>query len=518
MLFNQTHRHADGENIPNQRASFSSAGLIGGIFDATPGYIAYCEPVDGPDTGAIDDWVVRVANARFSTLVSWVEGPVTGQTLRDLFPNLVPAGHLAHYTAAFLQKQAVSFEFSYTIDTEETWFLAGAESFGDGLVLSWTDITSQKKAAADGPLSPVVQAILDYSQTAVALHEAVYNDDSQIVDFQTLQANGQALVNWGERGQARLRESLLTIEPEARESGEFDRLVRVATTGEPESYELAYNDRLYAVTVARADKGVVTSAVDITIDRQYRHQLEAMNQSLRQSNENLQSFAYVASHDLQEPLRKIQTFSDILQNQFEDNLSDGERDMTRRIQKSARRMQMLIKDLLAYSQLAGRREAHQPVRLNEIVNEVVSDLEIGISEKKATIEVAALPVVRGSAFRLRQLMQNLLANALKFAGANRPPVVQIKARQATPADLPDDLPRSNSYWLITVADNGIGFDEKYKGRIFQPFQRLHDPADYTGTGIGLAICQRVVESHGGAIDVSSVPDEGTTFKVFLPVD
>ncbi|KAB7730845.1 hypothetical protein F5984_11915 [Rudanella paleaurantiibacter] len=518
MLFNQTRRHADGENTSNQRASLPAAGLIGGIFDAIPGYVAYCEPVFYPETDTVVDWVYRVANARLNSLVHPPGGSVVGHTLRELFPDLPTGDFLSHCTVAFLQKQAVSFEFSYRIGTEETWFLAGAEPHDDGLVLSWTDITQQKKAISEGPLSSVVQAILDYSQTAVALHEVVYDQAHRIVDFQTVQANKQALVNWGAHGQARLRESLLTLEPQARESGEFDRLVRVATTGEPESYELAYNDRLYAVTVARADKGVVTSAVDITIDRQYRHQLEAMNQSLRQSNENLQSFAYVASHDLQEPLRKIQTFSDILQNQFEDNLSDGERDMTRRIQKSARRMQMLIKDLLAYSQLAGRREAHQPVRLNEIVNEVVSDLEIGIAEKKATVEVAALPVVRGSAFRLRQLMQNLLANALKFAGANRPPVVQINARPAQSDDLPADLPRSNSYWLITVADNGIGFDEKYKGRIFQPFQRLHDPADYTGTGIGLAICQRVVESHGGAIDVNSVPDVGTTFKVFLPVD
>ncbi len=220
---------------------------------------------------------------------------------------------------------------------------------------------------------------------------------------------------------------------------------------------------------------------------------------------------------MQEPLRKIQAFSDILQNQFQDNLSDGERDMARRIEKAANRMQQLIKDLLAYSQVAARRDPDEPVALSDVVADVLSDLEVSIADTNATVQVAPLPTVLGNASRLGQLMQNLIANALKFRQAGRAPVIQIDVRSAQPGELPDGLPGTRAYWLITVADNGLGFDEKYRDRIFQPFQRLHNAATYGGTGIGLAICQRVVESHGGAVAVSSHLGEGTTFMLFLPV-
>ncbi len=240
--------------------------------------------------------------------------------------------------------------------------------------------------------------------------------------------------------------------------------------------------------------------------------LKLANVDLVRTNERLQSFVYVASHDLQEPLRKIQAFGDVLQSQFQDNLSEGERDMTGRIQKSAGRMQQLIKDLLTYSQVGVQRNADKPIPLNQIVEDVVSDLEVLIRESSARVEVGSLPTVLGTASRLRQLIQNLLSNAIKFRQPERPLLIRINARPAIPEELPGDLTRHEAYWLITVSDNGIGFDEKYKNRIFQPFQRLHH-----GTGIGLAICHRVMETLDGAIEVSSRPDEGTTFRLFVPV-
>jgi light-regulated signal transduction histidine kinase (bacteriophytochrome) len=171
-----------------------------------------------------------------------------------------------------------------------------------------------------------------------------------------------------------------------------------------------------------------------------------------------------------------------------------------------------------YSQLATQRDPLKPVALTSILDDVLSDLEIVITENKATVDVLPLPTVLGSSSRLHQLFQNLIANALKFRRPGQPLVIQISAQPAQPDELPIELQgQSSPFWLVTVADNGIGFDERYKIRIFHPFQRLHDPALYSGTGIGLAICQRVAENHGGAIDVNSQPGEGSTFKVFLPV-
>ena len=140
-------------------------------------------------------------------------------------------------------------------------------------------------------------------------------------------------------------------------------------------------------------------------------------------------------------------------------------------------------------------------------------------EKRASIDVAPLPVVMGSASRLRQLFQNLIINALKFSKSGQVPMLQVRVQPAHANELPSQLHdrQDSPFWLVTVTDNGIGFDEKYKDRIFTPFQRLHDPKTYSGTGIGLAICQRVAESHGGAIDVTSQPDSGSTFRIFLPV-
>lgn len=247
-------------------------------------------------------------------------------------------------------------------------------------------------------------------------------------------------------------------------------------------------------------------------------ELQRNNFELQQSNENLRQFAQVASHDLQEPLRKIQAFSDILRSQFADNLSDGEADMIRRIQKSAKRMQFLIKDLLMYSLLAIHRDPFVRVVLKDVVEDALSDLELAITENSAVIDVGPLPSVLGSTSRLRQLFQNLIANALKFRQRDREPRIHISARTAQPDDLPVQLQNlpTQSFYLIAVQDNGIGFDEKYKDRIFSPFQQLHNKESVTGTGIGLAICYRVAESHGGAIDVSSTPGAGSTFKVFLP--
>jgi PAS domain S-box-containing protein len=269
----------------------------------------------------------------------------------------------------------------------------------------------------------------------------------------------------------------------------------------------------------------IGTVTDITESQQYRQELERQteelqrsNNELRQSNESLRQFAHIASHDLQEPLRKIQAFTDVLQSQFQDNLSEGERDMTQRIQKSAHRMQLLVKDLLTYSQITTQRDPFIPVDLNNVAEDVVSDLEIAITEKGATVAIGQLPTVLGSASRLRQLVQNLIANALKFIQPTQSPVVSVSARLAKPDELPDHLrTQPNPFWLLSIVDNGLGFNEKYKDRIFQPFQRLHTLSQYSGTGIGLAICQRVSESHGGAIDASSQPGKGSTFKVFLPV-
>ena len=397
--------------------------------------------------------------------------------------------------------------------------------FTDGVLIT---IRDTPRSASDSQLE-WISNVLNASLGNIFVYEAIRDENGVIQDFYIRFANEKAVQDVKTyMNKETIGNTLLDIYPQSREMGQFNHCVQVIETGEPYRLEIYYPKPQvwYDTSITKLNDGCIVTGLEITARKRSELRLKEQNElqhrmvfELRQSNENLRQFAQVASHDLQEPLRKIQTFGDILQNQFEDNLADGERDMIRRIQRSAKRMQMLIKDLLAYSQLASHRDPFEPVALNDVVRDVLSDLEIAVSEKNATVQVPHLPTILGSPSRLRQLFQNLIANSLKFKKANQSPVIQFDVRPATPNELPAALQNQTTspFWLISVMDNGLGFDEKYKDRIFHPFQRLHDTSAFSGTGIGLAICQRVAESHGGAIDVSSQPNVGSTFKVFLPV-
>jgi PAS domain S-box-containing protein len=247
--------------------------------------------------------------------------------------------------------------------------------------------------------------------------------------------------------------------------------------------------------------------------------LSQANADLKRSNDNLQQFAYVASHDLQEPLRKIQSFSTLLTQQLEGQLNEPAKDHLQRITAAGARMSTLIKDLLSYSRISTRQQAFGLVSLESIVAGVLTTLELAISQSGAQINVAALPVIRGDESQLSQLFQNLLTNAIKFVIPGQSPQIQISYFQRPLSELPSGIKpgiESPMYHQINVKDAGIGFDEKYADRIFQVFQRLHGKNEYAGTGVGLAICQRVVENHGGVITASSQPGQGATFSVYLP--
>ena len=243
------------------------------------------------------------------------------------------------------------------------------------------------------------------------------------------------------------------------------------------------------------------------------------NDLLIQSNDNLEKFAYIASHDLQEPLRKIQQFGDLLKSRYTDSTGE-ERIYIDRMQSAASRMSILIKDLLRFSRIATQRDTRRPIPLNEILSRVINTLELTIQETGAQLEVDELPTVLGDASQLDQLFQNLLSNALKFRRADVVPRIVVRSSQVAGSDLPAEVkpvPLATQYYQIDVVDNGIGFDEKYLTRIFQIFQRLHTKDQYAGTGIGLAICEKVVVNHGGALTASSQPGLGATFSVYLPV-
>jgi light-regulated signal transduction histidine kinase (bacteriophytochrome) len=247
-------------------------------------------------------------------------------------------------------------------------------------------------------------------------------------------------------------------------------------------------------------------------------EVERINRELARSNRELESFASVASHDLQEPLRKITAFGDRLSSQCGEALTDKGRDYLDRMQNAATRMQSLIDDLLAYSRVTTRGQPFVSVSLAAVTQGVLSDLELRIERSGARIEVGELPTIAADPTQMRQLLQNLLSNALKFHRPGEAPRIRV---DALPLDgrSPESPPGRNGSGAIQlrVQDNGIGFEEKYLDRLFKPFQRLHGQSAYEGTGIGLAICKKIAERHGGSITARSAPGQGTCFLVELPV-
>ncbi|MGF7218062.1 signal transduction histidine kinase [Spirosoma lacussanchae] len=243
------------------------------------------------------------------------------------------------------------------------------------------------------------------------------------------------------------------------------------------------------------------------------------NRDLQRSNDNLQQFAYVASHDLQEPLRKIRQFSSLLKQRYADTLDREGQDYLQRMSSASERMSTLIKDLLAYSRIATRQQSFGLVSLTDIVAGVLETLSWQLEERQVQLSVDELPQVKGDVSQLSQLFQNLISNAIKFTPLSRQPRIQIRYRPCPADELPTALKpakHTDYYHQISLIDQGIGFDERYLDRIFQVFQRLHGNREFEGTGVGLAICQRVVENHGGALTAKSKPDEGATFIVYLP--
>ncbi len=249
----------------------------------------------------------------------------------------------------------------------------------------------------------------------------------------------------------------------------------------------------------------VGTCTDISERKQAEGELQRYMQELERSNNELQDFAAIAAHDLQEPLRKVTAFGDHLKEHCGDNLDELGRDFLARMQNAVQRMSVLIEALFQYSRVGARAEPFQPVDMLAVVFGVVADVEARISRSQARIEFTPMPKVMADATQVRQLIQNLVANALKFQRPGTRPHVVIEGRTI-----------DHGGCEISVRDNGIGFEAKYLERIFRPFQRLHGRSEYEGSGMGLAICRKVVALHGGTITAHSRPGEGSTFVVTLP--
>ena len=249
--------------------------------------------------------------------------------------------------------------------------------------------------------------------------------------------------------------------------------------------------------------GAIETLEDITDRQRYEESLRKYSQALEYSNKELETFAYVASHDLQEPLRMIASYVTLLARRYKGKLDDEADDFIYFAVDGAKRMQQLINDLLAYSRVKTRGRNFEPTNCNDVLSDALSNLHFTIEDNNALITHDSLPTVTADKIQLSQLYQNLISNAVKFRSES-PPRVHVACEQV------------ENEWVFSVHDNGIGIDPQYNNRIFEVFKRLHGREHYPGTGIGLAICKKIVERHGGRIWVKSEPGKGSTFCFTMP--
>lgn len=372
----------------------------------------------------------------------------------------------------------------------------------------------------------LLEAVFNSSLIGIQVLESVYNENHEIEDFEWRLYN-RAIQKLSGRDDLKGKR-IKSIFPGVVSSGLFDQYKQVITTGEPVQFQHHYNqdgfDNWYDMSAMKLEDSVVVTINDISENKASQIEMEKMNESLlhknhelKMLNEELSTFAFVASHDLREPLRKIQIFSQVLLQREEQNLTESGKDFFRRMMSAVHRMNSLIDDILTYSRASSGPREMQKEDLNNILENVKSDLSEFIRERKAIIESDSLPPIKCNALQMGQLFQNLISNGIKFQPKDNIPHIKIGVKVIDGGKIKHPLASPNKKFLrIEVTDNGIGFDQEYEVKIFQMFQRLHGVAEYQGTGMGLAICKKIVENHKGFITSNSRPGEGATFCCFFP--
>lgn len=422
-------------------------------------------------------------------------------------------------------------ELAYDWDGVHGWFDVQANRFEGSLVVMFVDVTALKRTQLEQQRqADFLQGLLQTSPSGIIVYEAVRSpaaDSSgagsppgKVVDFRTVFCNVAYERIVGESAERIRSRSLRQRFSEETYQELFALYRQLIETGQPFRRE-RYDPRLAKwldVSATQWQDGLLAVVDDVNerkeaeaVQQHQAQQLQLLNQELLRSNENLLEFSYVASHDLQEPLRKIQQFGDILGEQYAPQLGDQGLDLLGRMQAASVRMSALIRDLLDYSRLTRQPESFRPQDLNQVVAGVLTALELVVAEKEAIIEVDPLGTLVGNATQLAQLFQNLLTNALKFSKLQIPPHVRITSEPVEATHLPErfqPLDGQQSFCAIRVSDNGIGFDPGQAERIFGTFQRLHGKGQYPGTGIGLAIAKKVATNHGGYIMAESEVGQG----------
>jgi signal transduction histidine kinase len=368
-----------------------------------------------------------------------------------------------------------------------------------------------------------LSAVFNASQSGMFIFAPVLNSSGEVVDFRFVITNPSFAGYVGQTPEVLNGALGSTWFPGYLTNGVFDMYKHTYLTGETQQVDIHYNvdqhDLYLDLRSTKVGDEVLVTFNDYTPLKRAQLQLEKYIEDLKRTNANLEEFAYAASHDLKEPIRKIMFFSDRIKGSLMEKLTQEETRYFERMETAAKRMSSLIDDLLYYSQVSLRPGMLDKVDLNYLISLVLNDLDLEIEEKNAKVHVDKLFTITGHHRQLQQAFQNLISNALKYSRPGVEPQITISCHKALGKDTGLHLSSEElqkEYYIVSISDNGIGFEQEDAERIFNVFTRLHGTSEYTGTGIGLSIVRKVIENHSGYITAESRKGEGSTFKVFLP--
>ena len=503
-----------------------TSGFLQNILASFQYVISYFEAVRNEEK-AIINFRIGYTNDNIQEFIGTSAENIAGKLISEVYPHMFENGDFESFVEVVNSGEPKELEKLYDLKNGRFVFCNEVVKLDDGVTIVSQDITLRKQAESELELSTealeVQNTILNDAEKVAGIGSYNWNIDTGKMEYSDnafrlfgyepgeFEPSYEKFLSFVDPSDARRLESDadVVLKQKKRTKNAYRIKTKEGKTKYMSSMRhlLEKDGETYVVGVIR----------DITAKTKNEQKLKLKNRALKRSNAELESFNRVASHDLQEPLRKIQMFISRLSEFDRESLSDKGRRYLDKIDDSANRMQLLIRNLLSYSRITDEVEKHSKIDLNLVFDKVIDDLAEKIKETKAKITVPELPAINGTEFQLEQLFNNLLSNSLKYKKHDQSPEIIVSGEVLSSELIDPDLNLAGPHYLhIIISDNGIGFEQEQSDKIFELFERLHEKHAYTGTGLGLAICKKIVENHNGHISARSEPGAGTKIILYLP--
>ena len=489
------------------------------VLDSNDSIITYIKPIFNKKNKIVD-FRVDYINNRMEDIANENPESIIGKTLSEYYPKNLENGVIEILQKCYQEGENVDYTKEFLFSNKSYWLSTRAVKMHDGLLLFSKDVTQEKlyeeQLFIQNRLLSEAERVANIGSFRWSLgkEQIKYSDNVyRLFGFEPHEFDdefGRLLTflhpNDFERVKADFEEA-------RQQKSKIDLVFRIYT----KTNELKYMNTIGECHLKEGKWYMVGVIRDVTKQIEAESILQTKNTELKRSNSDLEAFNRVASHDLQEPLRKIQMFVSRLDEEENHRLNKRSHGYLAKIKSSSDRMRNLINNLLSYSKVEDVPEKHTRVDLNDALSNVLEDLGERVNELKADINSDSLPVVNGVQFQLEQLFANLIGNSLKYIQPGTKPVIKIKSKIVNGKEVPSEVPIPNiSFVKLQFIDNGIGFDKKYQEKIFEIFQRLHGKNEFSGTGLGLSICKKIVQSHDGVIYAKGEVGKGAEFTVYLP--